>query len=299
MFGEVLYNHNTNFGIPKSLSKHINRSNLNNTKPREGDYKPTKFLTIIACHTDTERRVRIIINNLNKLSFPGNNIVIVDSNDSLYHSSLKTTLETMYPDVKVYSTKNSPHLDIGKFMFYIKNHYEPLYDHIVLTNDSYYLTDTIYHYYKSMTTNNAQLYGYNDSTQVRYHYQSYLYSVRREALDLLTKHYFQVAPKLSGYMKVVELIELKLCDIFQTKDCFLRIGNLPFHRGKNIFFNSDKLYNFLLKKGILPIVKIKRMNNPFTTPQGYVPTSSAKITSMTKVTQSRNGQGIFSFKNEK
>ena len=264
MFGEVLYNSNGNFGIPKSLSKHINKSISINIKPKEGEYKKNKFLTIIACHTDTERRVRIIINNINKLSFQGNTIVVVDSSDSLYHSSLKATVETMYPDIKVYSTRNSPHLDIGKFMFYIQNHYEPLYEHIVLTNDSYYLTDTIYHYYKSMSTNNAQLYGYNDSTQVRYHYQSYLYSVRKEALDLLTKHYLQVAPKLSGYMKVVELIELKLCDIFRTKDCFIKIGHLPFHKGKNIFFNSDKLYNVLLKNGILPIVKIKRANNPQT-----------------------------------
>lgn len=295
MFGEVLYNYNSNFGIPNSLLKHINKSNLNNTRPKEGDYNTNKFLTIIACHSDTERRVKIIINNINKVSFPGNTIIIVDSNDTFHHSSLKIIIGTMYPDIKVYSIRNSPHLDIGKCMFYIKKHYEPLHDHIILTNDSYYLTDTIYHYYKSMTTNNAQLYGYNDSTQSRYHYQSYLYAVRKEALVILINHYNKVSSKLTGYAQVVEHIELKLCDIFSTKDCFLKIGNLPYHRGKNIFFNSDKLYNFLLKKGVLPIIKIKRISNPYTY-QGYVPRSSAEVTSMSNITQFQVGHGIFSFK---
>ena len=297
MFEEVLYN-SSNFGLPKALLKHINKSKLNNIKPKEGDFNTNEFLTIIACHSDTERRVRIIINNINKLSFPGNNIVIVDSSDTYHHSSLKIIIETMYPDIKVYSIKNTPHLDIGKCMFYIEKHYEPLYKHIILTNDSYYLTDTVYHYYKSMNTNSAQLYGYNDSTQSRYHYQSYLYAVRKEALHILIQHYKRVSTDLTGYTQVINHIELKLCDIFSTKDCFLKIGTLPYHRGKNIFFNSDKLYNILLKNGILPIVKIKRISNPYMS-QGNMPTSSSKVTSMTKITQFRNGQGIFSSKNEK
>lgn len=278
MFADILYNRHT-FGIPTDLSKHINNSILINVKPKEGDYDTNKFLTIIACHTESERRVKIIINNINKLSFPGNNIVIINSIDSPFHGSLKMIIESMYPKVKIFAIKNSSQLDIGKCMFYIKNHYEPLYDHIILTNDSYYLTGNIYHYYKNMANNSAHLYGYNDSSQTKYHYQSYLYGVRKEALDVLVRHYTNNINKLTGYMEVVEHIELKLYDIFSKKDCFLKIANIPYHKGNNIFFNSDNLYNILFKKGILPIIKVKRIDNP----QAYqpqIPSSSGRVTSM-------------------
>jgi hypothetical protein len=64
---------------------------------------------------------------------------------------------------------------------------------------------------------------------------------------------------LTDYLSVVSNIELKLMNIFQTKDCFLQIGNFYHHKDKNIFFNNDGLYIQLMKYGLLPFFKLKRI----------------------------------------
>jgi hypothetical protein len=110
-----------------------------------------------------------------------------------------------------------------------------------------------------MVTRNVELYGYNDSTQISPHYQSYLFGVKREAVHKFIEHYESHKNLLTDYLSVVSNIELKLTTIFKTKDCFLKIGNLYYHKDKNIFFNNDELYIQLMKSRLLPFIKLKRI----------------------------------------
>jgi hypothetical protein len=59
---------------------------------------------------------------------------------------------------------------------------------------------------------------------------------------------------------VIEHYELKMINYFSSHDCYLKIGNIFFHKGLNIFFNSDFLYEILKKNGLLPFVKLKRIS---------------------------------------
>ena len=54
-----------------------------------------------------------------------------------------------------------------------------------------------------------------------------------------------------------------MTNYFSTKNCFLNIGNIPLHRGLNIFFTDDTLYEILKKTNLLPFIKIKRITNNF------------------------------------
>ena len=38
-----------------------------------------------------------------------------------------------------------------------------------------------------------------------------------------------------------------------------QIGNLYYHKDKNIFFNNDELYIQLMKTSLLPFIKLKRI----------------------------------------
>ena len=110
-----------------------------------------------------------------------------------------------------------------------------------------------------MITTNVELYGYNDSTQVTPHYQSYLFGVKNDAIHKFITHYESHKNLLTDYLSVVSNIELKIMNIFKTKDCFLKIGNFYYNKKKNIFINNDKLYIQLIKSGLLPFFKLKRL----------------------------------------
>jgi hypothetical protein len=161
--------------------------------------------------------------------------------------------------LKYIEIPNSAHLDAGKWMHVLKNTTITQYNYVVFTNDSYFINNSIYHFYNKMAVRSVELYGYNDSTQISPHYQSYLFGVKREAVHKFIAHYESHKKLLTDYLSVVSNIELKLMNIFETKDCFLKIGNFYHHKEKNIFFHNDSLYIQLLKSGLLPFFKLKRI----------------------------------------
>ena len=60
-------------------------------------------------------------------------------------------------------------------------------------------------------------------------------------------------------MDVVGNIELQLTNIYASRDCFLKIGNLRGNVTKNVFFNNDALYFRLKSENLLPFTKLKRI----------------------------------------
>jgi hypothetical protein len=56
------------------------------------------------------------------------------------------------------------------------------YNFVVLTNDSYIIHNPIRHFLNLAAKNNVELYGYNDSHEMKYHYQSYLFVLRVDAV---------------------------------------------------------------------------------------------------------------------
>ena len=118
---------------------------------------------------------------------------------------------------------------------------------------------TIYPFFNKMLERDVELYGYNDSTQGCYHYQSYLFGLKESAVYKLQNLYSNKKHLLTNYLAVVSNIELKLVDTFKSTDCFLKIGYIISHRGKNIFFNNDSFYKKLFESRVLPLIKLKRL----------------------------------------
>jgi len=216
-----------------------------------------KTLTIMACHTDSIIKLKTILNNIRYFRFINNDIIIINSSHTTYSKQLETACNAR--GLKYIEIPNSPHLDSGKWMHVIKSSNIQSYNFIVFTNDSYFIKYPICHFYNKMMTRNVELYGYTDSTQIEYHYQSYLFGVKREAVHKFITHYESHKNLLTDYLSVVSNIELKLTHIFKTKDCFLKIGNLYYNKDKNIFFNNDELYIQLMNTRLLPFIKLKRI----------------------------------------
>jgi len=237
----------------ESCIKEMNQFN----GPPGSTHPNKKMLTIVACHTNTNIKLKTILNNIRYFRFINNDIIIVNSSNTPYSKELETACNAR--GLKYIEIPNNSHLDVGKWMHVLKTASIESYNFVVFTNDSYFINNTICHFYNKMIAANVELYGYNDSTQLTPHYQSYLFGVKNEAIYKFISHYESHKNLLTDYLSVVSNIELKLMNIFKTKDCFLKIGNFYHHKEKNIFFNNDRLYFQLMKHGLLPFFKLKRV----------------------------------------
>jgi len=233
-------------------------------KPCSQLYPLINFTTIMACHINTLIKLRVVMTNLSYLHFLNNKIVIVSSIDAPFHKTMVEQVKRNYPDIDIHGIPNNPHLDSGKWVYYLSNHYDNNSNFVVFTNDSYLIGGHIQHFYNAMTMRNVHLYAYNDSTQITYHYQSYLFGISNgPAIKRFLNHYRSVKSKLTGYMEVVLNIELQLVNLYpRSRDCFLKIGNIPSNVGQNIFFTNDQLYTILKNYKLLPFIKVKRFGQP-------------------------------------
>ncbi len=120
-----------------------------------------------------------------------------------------------------------------------------------------------------MTHRNVDLYGYNNSAQIKYHYQSYLFGIKSDACFRLTHLINNKKHLIHDYISLIKNTEIELVGKFTSHDCFLKIVNsgivainMTSHfslKDSNIFFTNDKLYVKLFKSKLLPFIKIKRI----------------------------------------
>ena len=224
------------------IDKVVKDIKLYNYPPKQ-IYPNIKILTIMACHTNNAMKYKTIMNNMKYFRFINNDIIIINSKNQSYSKQLR---ESLINNVhSFFEIPNNTHLDIGKWYHVLNNINYKSYDYIVFTNDSYIITSPIIHFFNKMIKTNVELYGYNDSTQIKYHYQSYLFGIKENAIHKLINLYNN--------------IELNLTNSFKNIDCFLKIGNIYNHKGHNIFFNNNIFYKKLLQTKLLPFIKIKAL----------------------------------------
>jgi hypothetical protein len=235
----------------KAVQKNRNRYNPANNKK--------KYLVIMACHCNSNIKLQAIRGNLKYFSLGSIDIIVINSTKLPYNKKVSQICKR-YSNVKYHEVENSKFLDFGKWVYTLQNlvNYK-LYDHVVLTNDSYIIHKPINHFFNLMYKHNVELFGYNDSTQVRYHYQSYLFGLRKDAIPKFIHKVKNPTMPIRNPYDVVLNYEVNMTDWFLTKKTFLKIGESALDRGHNIFFTNDKLYVPLKNSGLLPFTKIKRI----------------------------------------
>lgn len=226
-----------------------------NLKNKNAQILQNKTLTIISTHTDNEIRYNTLINNLNYLQFENNDIIIINSANLEY--SYKMGILCYHKKIRYYEIANDVYYDFGKWINVLKcNENLTKYEFIFLTNDSYLMTNNINHFYNLAINTNVELYGYNDSTERKYHYQSYLFCIRNDAVKTFIDKFECVRNVITDYDSLINMAEIQMTDWFNNIDCFLKIG-IVYNKDINIFFQNDYLYDALLNNSILPFIKLK------------------------------------------
>ena len=222
-------------------------------------YNNKKLLLLMATHTDNELRFKTVLNTMNYFDTNAMDIMVANSKSLKYSDELSNYYKSK--NISYYEIENNGFYDFGKWIYLLSQIDYSLYDYVFFINDSFIIEKPVIHFINLAIKSNTELYGYNDSTQENYHYQSYFFSVRSDAINKFINMYNSKKNLIKTQRHVIENFELKMINYFSSHDCYLKIGNFFLHKGLNIFFNSDFLYRILKKNGLLPFVKLKRIHS--------------------------------------
>ena len=229
----------------------------NKTKNNNSD---SKILVILAIHSTNLLRFKSLTMIMHFLSQIDNiDITIVNSSKTFLSDHIKQTFKNKY--LNYFEIHNDNYFGFSKWYYGIMNTDITKYKFVTFLNDSIIIHSSISHFFDYTRLKDVDLYGYNDSNQINYHYQSYFFSIKVTALHNFIRMIHERKHLIHSYFDAVTQYELKLLDYFSNRDCFLKIAHFPFQIGKNIFVENDFLYFKLRDSGLLPFSKLKRIIN--------------------------------------
>jgi hypothetical protein len=220
-----------------------------------------KILGIFANHTTTPIKYNISLNNILLIKPFLTNIIIIDSKNENYAQQLYSDFKTDDKLKNYLFIDNDNYFDFGKWVYTLKNIDTSFYDYILLINDSIILTHDItkyFNYIENIMNITTNLYAYNDSTQIKYHYQSYCFLIKKNIIQKFIDFFESRKIKIFDLQSLTYNIELNMCEIDNDHDCFIKIGN-EYNISKNLYWENEELYKYLLSKNIFAILKLKKI----------------------------------------
>jgi hypothetical protein len=222
--------------------------------------KNYKILAILANHTINIIKYNTTLNNISFIKNNVTNIAIVDTKNEYYSEKLKNDIENDDKINNYFLIENDNHFDFGKWIYALKNISYTNYDYILLFNDSIILYESIQNYfiYLNNLENPVNLYAYNDSTQIQYHYQSYFFSISKKIVIKFIDFFESKKHLIYNLESLITNIELNMCNIDDNHDCLIKIAN-EYNLSKNLYWENDILYQYLLTKNIFSVIKLKKI----------------------------------------
>ena len=223
-----------------------------------------KILGLIANHTYDNIKYNISLSNISIIKKYINNICIIDSSNEHYANLLKKDLteNTQNDYIKNYfQIPNDNYFDFGKWVYCLNNINYNDYDYILFLNDSIILTQDIDKYFLHIhytMSEKINLFAYNDSTQFNYHYQSYLFLISNRIIPKFINFFESKRPLIYNIHSLVHHMELNMCNIDPEHDCYIKIAN-SFNMDKNLYWENEVLYQYLLSKDIFGVMKLKKI----------------------------------------
>jgi hypothetical protein len=215
-----------------------------------------KILAIIACHTNNQIRYNVMMNNIQFIKNNVDNIILMNSKNEKYAESLEKSLQN--EKITFDYIDNNCHCDFGKYMYALDNYKWDEYDVILFMNDSIIITNSIDEYFDMIKNNDAELYGFIDSTEIKYHYPSFLFAVNIKYIYIFYNFVKNQLKICNNFDDLIQKIEIILCDQFKKKIVFVETAEYDICK-INIFFYDDLKYKKMLNSNILPIIKLKRL----------------------------------------
>lgn len=206
--------------------------------------------------TDSELKLVININNINKLKSNFKKIIIIDLENE-FSLKLKELIDNdiVYKFILNNKYPNNPFIDFNneKIIYLLDNLDEINFKnnfYVTFISDNYIYTDPLLNYFNYVNEHNLEFYSMTDSTEERYHFQLYLFSIKSTSVV-----------KFKNYIKIYNPnIYIDVLKIFETKMSYLKIAYIDINYENNIFYNNNILYETYVKLNLLPIININKLN---------------------------------------
>lgn len=232
-------------------------------------------LGIFFNNTNTDLKFDININNFNNLQKNFDNIIVVDINNDfskkLRTKIIKDEYDDKYDDKynentnifennskiqkyfldNLFLKKDSEDYNFKDIIHILGNINYVNYNYITFINDDYIYCDNLTEYFKYVNNHNLDLYSYTDSTENKYHYQLYIFTISVEYID----NFINLVNSKKDYKKIL----FRLPTIFENKMPFLKTAFLNDNINNNIFYNSNT-YKYFFEEKILPIININYLS---------------------------------------
>lgn len=218
-------------------------------------------------NTNSEENVLTNLHNYHILKNNFEKIIIIDIDNP---SSLKLQnliISNNKNNVNIYIKDNTniknycSDLNIKSLIFLFSKFDKKLLNNILECNyltfisDNYIYSTDLSDYFKYINDHNLDFYSYTDSSEKKYHYQLYFFSVSYNSFDIFKSFILNNENNIE--------FDFDLHKIFKNKMPFLKIAYVNDNISKNIFYNifyNNKLYKFLLSNNLLPIINIGYLN---------------------------------------
>ena len=222
-----------------------------------------KTLCIIACHTDKEYKIKILINNIKYFQEISYDIIIINSNE-FKNLNIETLLEKIYDlsNITFMYTENNNLICHGKYMDAIDKTDMDEYSNIILTNDSFLIVNSLIPF-KNLCTKDTELVGIQDSYEIKYHLTDYLRCYNIEGLKKIYKYYKENIPKITDFQSCIMIYEVDSLKIFNNYSVLFKMNS---NYKKNMNYDDGVLKDYLENKNY-PIIKLKKLfvtqNTPY------------------------------------
>jgi hypothetical protein len=146
-----------------------------------------------------------------------NDIIIINSCHLPFNTEVKDKINTINEknrtSYKYIEINNNKWIDSGKWFHVLTemNLQLDLYDFITFTNDSFEIYNPIYYFFNLASYHNADLFAYTSSSEIRYHYQTYLFIVKSSGIPMFIdfiKNFMEQNSNANGYDIEISIINL-------------------------------------------------------------------------------------------
>jgi len=217
--------------------------NLHNYKILKDNFE--KIIVIDIENNFSKKLQNLIINEQNNVY-----IYITDNNcinDNLSDLNLQSImyLFDLFDEKYFVNTENQ---DIDEYESKIIDYNKLFYcKYLTFISDKYIYCNNLSDYFKYIDEHNLDFYSYTDSSEKKYHYQLYFFSVLYKSFDVFKNFILE--------NKNNRDIESELFKVFKNKMPYVKIAYINGNISNNIFYNN-KLYKSLFEKNLLQIINI-------------------------------------------
>ena len=208
-----------------------------------------KTLCIVACHTSSDLKIKILKNNHTYFQEIADDIIYINSSE---FEKLKLFEKMLY-------IANDYSVCYGKYLHALLTSNLCQYDNIILTNDSFLITKSLSEF-KGLFDASIEMSALCCSNESMKHYPDFLRRYNPVGIIKIIDFYKPIKNKFSSFAGIILEIEVK-SHLIHNNSINVLYDAIPNYIG-NIHFDNEKIKDYLYNKNY-PIIKIKKLQ--FTT----------------------------------